>query len=71
MDMTESEEQLLQMLREADADSKITIEFRDGACEVEMTCTMESRKDRRKYPARLRGTGPTFDRAWDDMGRVD
>jgi hypothetical protein len=69
-EMTEQEEQMLEILREQQTSSEefsLLIEHRDGAWDITLSVTLSPGKP----PTRTRGTGASFDAAWDSNSRVD
>jgi len=62
MEVTESEQQMLEIIRETDADGfRIMIERRDGVWEVSV-----AGKSQEKLLI-TRGVGPSFDEAWNNV----
>jgi hypothetical protein len=56
--LTEAEREFIEIMREAPAELKLTIEFLDGAWEVAMSAVIGGRRHT------SRGTGRTFSDAW-------
>jgi hypothetical protein len=64
MDVTEQERQMIEILREwaGEDEYRLSIERQGGAWDITLSGTIKG-----KRRGRARGTGATFDRAWDSM----